>query len=456
MRMKRTSETFLGFCLISTLAHAAWQPLDQELVNQSTEPWTIDFSATPTARMGCSMLDGTPMRGLAVPPTECTGSKVLPPGARMYFYVETPGPVAPLAFSLRGPAPGGEWRGSVELLAPGPGSRFVHPGPEQENLAVSWSAKRITLHEQPVRGEGKEELNTGAATPVAAAPAPVPGEGKGELAGGETREDGAPTETKATKATATLPKLSEYKLEAGLQNSAQYWTLNKITLTKDWSGELHDFGHILPPEVLADIFMNTVFQFDVLECTGYSPHLDYERIWSMKFSSRDYYLKVGLNKLSRNIGPQFDKIKRHSDEATHLNEFIAATEKALRALQQDRDFRALGVAYMRQKIVVEKLAQLAESLGEVAQKAMYERDRLTTDLQTMIYYWIDQAFVEFVHQYRAASPEAREAVELSMASFRPAFLAEPYYDKIIKDLRHYTDQTRSVEGMALPTPPRPH
>ncbi|MDR3672546.1 MAG: hypothetical protein P4L36_16995 [Holophaga sp.] len=438
----------MGICLSSSLAHAAWQPLDQQLINQSSEAWTIDFSTTPSARMGCSIVDGASLAALPVPPTECSGSKLLGPRARMIFYVDPLAPATPLGFTLRDAAGRqAEWRGSLERVATGPGYRFAQTGIESENLAVSWSPGRIIIRTVLVlgesKGEGKEEAKT------------VPEDEKAPPKVGKVMA------VPAEKATATLPKLDAWKMEAGLGQSDRYWTLNKITLVKNWSGALHDFGNVLPADALADIFLNTVFQFNVYNCAGYSPLLDYDRIWTTKFGRDNYHLKVGLMKFSSHVGLRFEQIKHGTPESRSFENYRVSFEDALHELRANQDFLNLGIAYMRQKIVVEKLshdlaygsAHRSESELEDLQKIVLERDRLAIDLQAMIYYWMDQAFVEFASQYRVASAHGTERVGMSMGLFQPGFLKEPYYAEIIKNIRNYTLPTESVKGIKLHVPP---
>lgn len=87
--------------------------------------------------------------------------------------------------------------------------------------------------------------------------------------------------------------------------------------------------------------------------------------------------------------------------------------------------------------------------AEHIQKILVSRDRLAIDLQTMIFYWMDQAFTLFFSEYRAAKPEKREAVATLLGTFRPEFLQNIYYEKTLKSLQEYANPVRRVEDVPL-------
>jgi hypothetical protein len=119
-------------------------------------------------------------------------------------------------------------------------------------------------------------------------------------------------------------------------------------------------------------------------------------------------------------------------------------------------FCALATAYMRQKVVCEKLVAVAQgkiSRGEspkTVNALSASRSVLTNDIQVMIYNWMDQAYGVFVHAYSTAAEAGKPDAGTALLAFQPDFLRDPFYADIMNHLGEYQAPVTALEGVSLP------
>lgn len=218
-------------------------------------------------------------------------------------------------------------------------------------------------------------------------------------------------------------------------------------------GMIHGQGHILPPKQLGSLFLGTVFRFYVRQFLGYDFSYNYdgllqEKKQGLKLLSyqkrkiRESCVFMGMDSLEENL-PEFLKL-------------INTIQKGFEAFQKNQELVDLGIAYMRQKVVVEKLHTVLEKLGksdpaqsEKVQKLMYKHDRYAIDLQTMIFHWMKDGFAEFA-KHNKKPPLGEHGVQGAfLERYQPEFLDAPYYHGIMEHLKEWMAPIPKVDGIDL-------
>ena len=263
---------------------------------------------------------------------------------------------------------------------------------------------------------------------------------------------------------ATLPALGSIDMEAGVQKAGTTYTTDRIgTLCgyagglrggDQWARTLHSRGHLVLEQVLAELFFNTVFQYNTRRFLGYDPFLNYGQYPALEKYDANY-----RNWLEAFCKPSGIQVLEPPPEGGDFKPFLAykaAAERAIESFKGNRTLIQLGIAYLRQKVVVEKLHDaLKGQSGDAAakiQKVLLARDRLATDLQTMAFELMKAGYKEFLTQYLAAPAETRTAAGDLLLDYRPAFASEPYYSAILGHILDFTRPTNEVDGIKLPAP----
>lgn len=214
--------------------------------------------------------------------------------------------------------------------------------------------------------------------------------------------------------------------------------------------DLHRDGHVMPNELLAEFFFNTVFQYYVRRCTGLDPNYNYRQLPG---------LMASLTLFDRNLlldlcGPLDLAVPETSQDLAPLLACIEALNQANRSWRDNALLKELGIAFMRQKIVVEKLAQAVgkgstPEQREARHQLTLVRDRLVQDLQTMIFHLMKEGFAAFTVRLKAEGEDRKASRGLCTAEFVPAFLQEPYYKNLTEYLPEYGQATVLVNGVPL-------
>ncbi|MDR3670044.1 MAG: hypothetical protein P4L36_04330 [Holophaga sp.] len=420
----------------ASLAQAAWTPLIKEIINNSSDIWTIDFSAQPTARLGYFIGHGTAGSGSGSGPgavAECKGTAVLRPGEILGFYVDEIGPGRRQGCDLRfriwdNAAPKGELVGVLNVEMPGTNSSFSE---EPDGAA---------------RGPRPPVVVASTMISINNPGAPAPGHAETKT---ETKLDGK----------GSLPNLSDEDREAGATRPEGSYTVGRIRRRDDW-GEwpnwataLHQDGNRMSSASLYEIFVNTIFQYYTRKLVGYDANLNYDQYPTLPRENYDGNYTKWLGLFCHPRGVNLFPIPAPGSDFSQFKKYQAALEMARRSLENNSSFRRLAVAYMREKIICEKLIE-AGSIQRNKTGSSKEINRLSSNssllcntLQIMLYNWMDQAYAQFVNKYQHTSdPESGAPLYV----FYPAFLSEPFYSKIMERMPVYERPVTEVEGIPLP------
>lgn len=412
-------------------ARGYWMPLEEEIANRSREAWVVAFGADARPKLGYALGAGE-VAGAA-------GDVVLPPGAVMRLYADSLR-VEEFALSDR-----------ILLRDHGRAQGEVLVRLDVDHLSGLSRFSGVARKYGPVQAQFVM-MTPRALSIVEAGPggAPEGEEGKGLAAG-----------PAAPAAGGDLPPLMAGDREAGAANPFHYYTTGRIRKDPDFNLDslgaeaslacLHQRGNLMPPELLADYFFNTLFQYYVRRFMGYDPNLNYDQYPTLKPRYFDELYRAWLDRF---CAPRGVRAMPTPDPGGDFRAFVAyrrAFETSVASLQRNRAFVSLGIAYMRQKILVEKLQGALQGHPAAAtQKLLLERDRLAEDLQTMIFHWMDEAFTGFVGRFKAAPAEAKEEAGALLETFRPAFLARPRYAAILAGTRDSLAPVAQVDGVELP------
>lgn len=237
-----------------------------------------------------------------------------------------------------------------------------------------------------------------------------------------------------------LPSLTPNQQEAGVRESKKFYAPG---LDYDL---LHKQGNTIDKSFLENFFWKTIFQFYTTKFTGYDFTYNYLMFEnkSLKIKNYDYSKFADLAK-------QF-KFKAPIDE-DDIYELIPLVKKIKTAIESFKDnelLKKLGIAYQRRKIVVEKINKLLtdkkesgatqEELESIS-KILYEQDRLATDLQTMIFYMMKEAYEKYIQDFSEKEHELKD--------FVPDFIKAPYYKEIKSKLDELTSPVNSINGFSL-------
>jgi len=408
---------------------ADWLPVGQDILNRSTEPWVVNLHEGPSPKVGYSIKpSGTVIEG--------SPEVLLPPGAALTLFVDSAALSQrdisqPIRLHDRAGLQG-EFICHLQVTRPAGQARFSRGtrvyGTRQSQFVMV--APHVLAIVAPAAGaELKAE--------VKAEPGPA--------------------------ASAGLAPLREVDVQAGVHNPFLYYTTSQIRVDPVWNPAipdlpfafLHAGGHQMPTELLADYFFNTIFQYYVRQFMGYDPNLNYDQYPTLAWPHFD---QLYTSWLDRFCAPRGQRILPTPAPGGDFREFInykTAFENALAAWKRNPGLLVLGAAYMRQKIVTEKLqAALLLPDGEPdkarVQKVLLERDRLTGEYQTMIFHWMEQGFTEFLARYKAAAPGRQAEAGDFLERFQPRFLADPQYAKTLAGAMDAAQPADSVEGIALP------
>ncbi|OGB84307.1 hypothetical protein A3F66_01930 [candidate division TM6 bacterium RIFCSPHIGHO2_12_FULL_32_22] len=228
-----------------------------------------------------------------------------------------------------------------------------------------------------------------------------------------------------------LTPISDYLLKAGVEESKAFYS---PTINEGEYSELHRRGHEIYEKFLEKIFLGTVFQFYTYIFLGYDMNYNYAQFKDRSIRPREYDIRK-FNVLSENIlNKKLYRIEEVQDFGQ--NDKLNAIKTAIDNLKQNQFLIDLGIAFERQKIVVEKLGQLLQkSPSETIQQQLLEVDRIDIDLLNMIYYFMQEAYSEFKQKLAKVS-SADDAIRATdfLMTFKPQFASLSYYQDIIAQL----------------------
>ena len=226
-----------------------------------------------------------------------------------------------------------------------------------------------------------------------------------------------------------LPSIDDYLLKAGVEESAAFYSPD-IKEGEYW--ELHNRGYEIYEDFLKRIFLGTVFQFYTYILIGYDMNYNYTQFKDYSLKPKSYDLrKFGV--LAKDL---LSKPLKDIKEIAENDKLWAGIQTAIDNLKQNQLLLDLGIAFERQKIVVEKLEQLLrKNPSEEIQRNLLEIDRIDIDILNMIYYFMKESYEEFKSKLAktATVDEAIRATDF-LATFKPEFINWPYYYDIITQL----------------------
>lgn len=229
-----------------------------------------------------------------------------------------------------------------------------------------------------------------------------------------------------------LPKLSDIEMKAGLHT--EFYKVSTEDLR--W---LHNEGNTTDNnEKLKQIFLNSIFRFYTKYLAGYnmnkSPE-EQEKLWATLYLSALSKLFNDL-KIKDPIRDLLGKFITSDRKTSLLNNF---DNNVLICLEQNNLLLDLAVAYLRQKIVVEKLQNLlGKTSSEENATRLYKHDRFATDLQTMIFNFMEEVFGYYFFTFLPTLNIWTDLYQVDICdclkTFKPSFLDCLYYKKIMDQL----------------------
>ena len=228
---------------------------------------------------------------------------------------------------------------------------------------------------------------------------------------------------------ACLPKLTDDQMMAGAQFYEKYYTSTLSDFMK-----LHREGDIIDTNFLENIFFNTIFQYYTREFLNFDIKYDY--LQNSSKSSLTFEDRMNFGQLSRTIGLSQMPIRQIIKTVVPQIKFL---QEAIDIFKQNKLLKNLGAAYMRQKIVVEKIQDYTKAKGnEALMPLLLEHDRIATDLQTMIFHFMEQGYGQFIENFKAAQNDQQKIdAGKFLATFEPSFINQPYYKNIQSKLASF-------------------
>ena len=172
-----------------------------------------------------------------------------------------------------------------------------------------------------------------------------------------------------------------------------------------------------------------MFQYYTNEFIG--DELGYDVIYNYEMSQgfRDFrfspYDLKKFNALAKKFNlPPFEA--GQSIEA--LLPYTRMIKAAIDNLKQNNLLNDLAAAYMRQKIVTEKLHKKVAATGAaIIMPQLLRHDKYAEDLQTMIYHFLKEAYGKFIVEIKAAPQDKKLQSGNFLSTFVPSFFEYPYY-----------------------------
>lgn len=252
-----------------------------------------------------------------------------------------------------------------------------------------------------------------------------------------------------------LPRLTDEQMLAGAVLDAPHYKFYIIQPGSMEFKKLHSEGNMADRQFLADVFFKTIFQYytkDYLYNRGFDLEYNYLMFKDPNLKVRKYDLSKfkSLAKLFNMSIPQTREDINELVQTSLLEQLIMSFPQAVDMLKQNKLLQQLGIAYMRQKIVTEKLQTLVRTVGEQILPLLLKHDRFAIDLQTMIYHFMKEAYEKYIDNLKAAQTDPqRKAAQEFLATFVPSFTQYPYYNEILPRLGELS-QPMSITEKDLP------
>lgn len=202
-----------------------------------------------------------------------------------------------------------------------------------------------------------------------------------------------------------LPKLTDKQFDAGMGVAigplTDFYSVDQLEFVT-----LHAKGNLIDKKWLADYFMRSIFQAYTYELFGYY----------MKFEDKN--------------GPPF---------CLWPQKYKPALKSAIEKFKQNKLLISLGAVLMRQKVIIELLSDLTEKTGDnKVQQLLINHNSYADDIQTMIYYFMKEAYEQLRAKIKASrSEQERMQSGEFLETIEPNFIKHPYYKEIVQKLEEF-------------------
>lgn len=231
--------------------------------------------------------------------------------------------------------------------------------------------------------------------------------------------------------------------------------------------KLHAIGNEVDQGFLLDTFFKSLFQYYTHEFLGFDMTYDYfdrplateQQAKFLELTQPEYerfrckFSHPGIYGF-QTMAEREERKAIESRECMLPN--IKSIQYAINKLKENRLLQELGIAYMRQKVVVEKIWVPFESGDEKMGPLLYMHDKYANDIQIMIFHLMSQAYLQylrlanmvlFVQGVKIIPPEIGDF----LATFKPDFIDNLYYQSVLAKLPELSlpKPTGEILGEAL-------
>jgi len=244
-----------------------------------------------------------------------------------------------------------------------------------------------------------------------------------------------------------LKSLTTTEQAAGVNTSECYNPSLKNPVNRVSFNTLHKEGNDkMTGQELQQVFFLSMFQYYTNDFLRFNMTYDY-------LQARTQYKNIIFKDIPTNDRLNFGFLRSrfniqeppktwfYSYEAQDL---ITTIQSAITKFKENKLFAKLAGAYQRWKVVVEKVENPLADANRM--QDLLKIDRITTDLQIMIFHWMREGYEKFVNDYK--STKSGQAGDF-LAEFKPSFLEHPYYKTIMSQLDILTQPVTLIEGINI-------
>jgi len=250
-----------------------------------------------------------------------------------------------------------------------------------------------------------------------------------------------------------LKPLDEDQQAAGVIGSKCYASSLKSLEGRITFKTLHDEGNaLMTVKELQEVFFKSMFQYYTNEFLSYDmsayymPYMPSPEDYS-RFINLVSMFGLDLNDFVPRDKPTAKPWFRHNRQL--YSALLETVQKAIASFKKNESFAKLAGAYQRWKIIAEKVESTEQNSTEKFGDFVYTVDRIPTDLQAMIYYWMQEGYELFLKKFKDALPSERNTSGDFLATFVPSFITRPYYAKIMAMLDELSKPVEKLKGISL-------
>ena len=253
-----------------------------------------------------------------------------------------------------------------------------------------------------------------------------------------------------------LTSLSTDQQNAGVEDSKCYAASLKLDERISFK-TLHDEGNsTMTVKELQEVFFKSMFQYYTNEFLSYdmSAKSRYRIMLGCTPEDYDRFIKLvttfGLD--LKNFTPKSNPDAKpwivHNKPVYF--ELLDTVHGAIESFKKNESFAKLAGAYQRWKVVLEKVESTnLNSTEQFSGDFVYTVDRIPTDLQVMIYYWMQEGYESFKQKFKAALPGEKITSGDFLATFVPSFITRPYYATIMSKLDELCKPVEKLQEISL-------